>query len=599
MTALIERKNVEESNTWNLAPLYKELNSWKRDFKKSGESVEEILNFRGTLGESPAQLRKAFDCYFTASRELEKLYCHAHLRSDEDTGNSENFGRLQQVLGVYSKFSANASFFNPELLDIEDSRLEEFLSSPELKDYQRVIREMRRYKQHTLSPEEEQLLALGGETFQSAGKIFSQLNNADLSFGELEVDGKTQALTHANFSVFLKHEDRSIRKKAFEQYIGVFDAHRNTIAASLSSSVKKDVYLARAKRFDSALDRSLFADNVPPSVYNTLVDEASKGLAPLHRYYELRKKLLGLKESYIYDTYVPLAEGVQIETEYEEAAELVTASLAPLGEKYTSVLRGGLLEQRWVDRFENKGKRSGAYSSGCYDSLPYILMNFDSRDLRDVYTLTHEAGHSMHSFFSNENQKYQDHGYTIFVAEVASTFNEQLLTHELKKRYADDAEKMAYLINHQIDDIKSTFYRQTMFAEFERIIHDLDEAGEALTVDRFRSEYRALLEKYFGPALSFGELDDLECFRIPHFYSAFYVYKYATGLSAAIALSEAVLNGGEKELSRYLGFLKSGGSKFPLDLLRDAGVDLESAGPIQATVDKFTALVDELETVMS
>ncbi len=597
--SIAPRSETPEAHSWNLQPMYEDRSAWEKDFEVLSNSIQKMSEFQGTLAESAEQLLKAVTCYLDLVRHVEKIYTYAHLKSDEDTADSTHLGDLQRVMKLYSEFAALSSYFTPELLEIDDAVLEGYLADERLKDVRRMLTEIVRYKPHTLSHEEETLLALGSEVFGSAGKIFSQLNNADLDFGTILVNGEEQALSHSTYSVFLKHQDREIRKTAYEQYYQVFDGHKHTIAASLTGSVKKDVYLARVKRFNSAIEGSLFSDNVDVAVYDALIDAVSNGLAPLHTYYELRKKCLGFDSVRLYDTYVPIVEDLEAKHSYDEAAEILCESLAPLGDEYVNTMRAGLTTDRWVDRFENKGKRSGAYSSGCFDSPPYILMNYKDDDLRDVYTLTHEAGHSMHSWYSKNNLNYQDSSYSIFVAEVASTFNEQLLTAHLRKKYADDKKMTAYLINHQIDDIKATFYRQTMFAEFEKIIHEKEESGEPLTIDSYREIYGGLLSKYFGSAVELQDIDNLECLRIPHFYSAFYVYKYATGLAAAIALSEQVLSGDEGAVKRYLNFLKSGCSKHPLELLKDAGVDMTSPQPVEATVTVLGRLVDELEATLA
>lgn len=592
------RSEVPEEHTWNLAPIYPDRSSWEADLAAVAESMNRISEYQGTLGQSAEQLRKAIDCYLDLVRRIEKIYTYAHLKSDEDTADSTALGDLQRTMKAYSEFAALSSYITPELMEIGDQTFETFLGDSVLAPYRRMLRDIVRYKPHTLSHKEEHLLALGSEVLGAPGRIFGQLNDADMRFGSMEVDGEEREITHSTYSLFLKHNNREIREKAYRQYYAAYDSHRHTIAASLTGSVKKDVYYARVKKFGSAREQALFSDNVETAVYDALIDSVSKGLGPLHRYYELRKTKLGLDEAFIFDTYVPIVEDQDVHHTYEEAVELLCESVSPLGEDYVSRMRSGLTSQRWVDRFENKNKRSGAYSSGCYDSQPYILMNFKKDDLRDVYTLTHEAGHSMHSDYSRNAQPYQDHHYTIFVAEVASTFNEQLLTRRLREKYAGDKKMLAYLVNHQIDDIKATFYRQTMFAEFEKITHEAEEAGEPLTIDFFRARYGELLVKYFGPAVAISEIDQLECLRIPHFYSAFYVYKYATGLAAAVALSEQVVNGDVSDRDRYIRFLQGGCSKFPIELLKDAGVDMTSPEPVQTTVRLLDELVSELERVL-
>ncbi len=593
------REEVAEQDTWNLDSLYTREEDWAADYTSLEESLSTFDSFRGTLKESPEAIHSAFAFYLSSLRTLERLYVFAHLRSDADTGNSSALGELQKVQNLYARVSSAASFLTPELLEIEEDTLNAFLESPVLAEYKRMLESFTRYKAHTLSQAEELLLAQGTEVFGTSQKIFSQLNNADLRFDDVTVGEEKKPLTHSTYITFLKDENRDIRKQAYSNYYASFEAHKNCIAATYASALKKDAYLSSVKKFPSAIARSLFADDVPLEVYTNLIGTVEKNVGALHGYYDLRKKQLNLDPLKMYDTYVPLVDSIELKHSYQEAVDLISESLAPLGDEYVGILTKGLTENRWVDKYENVGKRSGAYSSGCYDSAPYILMNYKEDSLNDVFTLTHEAGHSMHSYFSNKAQNYQDHGYTIFVAEVASTFNELLLSAHLRSVYKDDPKVLAYLINQQIDDIKATFFRQTMFAEFEYKTHEMAEANQALTVDSFTELYGGLLEKYFGSSVAIEDTDALECFRIPHFYSAFYVYKYATGLAAAIALSERVLSGEKDSVQRYLQFLQSGCSLYPLELLNAAGVDLRSEAPLEAACSLFERLVTELDETLS
>ncbi len=593
--SLPERKAVPEAHQWDLTSLYASASEWTEEFAHFENAAHEVSAFRSTLKESAQKTGEAFRCCLELSRVAERLYTYAHLLSDSDTSDPEHQACLEKATNVYTRFATLSSFLVPELLSLDEETLARYLRAPELSALRRMLADIMRYKPHTLSAEEERLIASATEIFGASGRIFSQLSNADLAFPEIEVDGEKKSLSHASFVLFLKNHDRSVRERAFNEYYRVYDQHRNTIAAALAGSVKKDVFLAQTRRYDSALTQALFADNIAPAVYDNLLAAVSRNLEPLHRYYELRRKRLGLNKLRIYDTYVPLVPEVSIRHTYEEAVLLAAEALQPLGPEYVDVLVQGLTHQRWVDRYENKGKRSGAYSSGCFDSYPYILLNYKEDDIGSVFTLLHEAGHSMHSWYSQRSQKFQDYRYSIFVAEVASTFNEQLLMRRLKEKYAGDRKMLAFLVNEQLDDIKATFYRQVMFAEFEKIIHDLAENNKPLTVAVFREVYRELLYKYFGPAVELGEWDDLECLRIPHFYSAFYVYKYATGLAAAISLAAQVMSGDTEPRRRYLDFLKAGASKYPAELLADAGVRITEPAPIEAAVTLFGSLVDELE----
>jgi oligoendopeptidase F len=435
------------------------------------------------------------------------------------------------------------------------------------------------------------------EMAQAAGKAFRQLTDADLKFGNVKDEhGNLVELSQATLAQFLYSPKRSVRSKASHQFYEQFAGHENTLAATLSGSIQKDIYYARARGHESARAKSLFADNMPASVYDSLITSVQNRLPALYRYYELRRRRMKLKEIHQYDTYVPILTELDTKRTWKQAVDVILKSLTPLGSEYCGALEKGL-RGRWCDRYPNKGKRSGAFSSGSFDGDPYILMNYKPEVLDDVFTLTHEAGHSMHSYYSAKSQPYQYYSYTIFVAEVASTFNEQLLSHYLLENAKSDKER-AYLINRDIDAIRGTIIRQTMFAEFEKITHEMAEAGEPLTLAAFKSVYRNLLELYFGPDFTLDDEMSIECLRIPHFYRAFYVYKYATGLSAAIALSQRVLDGGKPELNDYLGFLKGGCSKFPLDLLRSAGVDMEKPEPVDTALAHFESLVDQLDELL-
>ena len=433
----------------------------------------------------------------------------------------------------------------------------------------------------------------------SASRIFSQLPDADLKFGTVRDETGTEVeLTQGSFRVFLESRKRSVREEAFTKFYAELDDHKNTLATSLSASVLQDVYVSRARNYPSALQAALFADNVPVNVYTNLIKTVRANIETVYRYLALRKRVLKLKQLRHFDTYCPLVDLPKVQISYEKAAQLVCDAVSPLGDEYTATLRNGLINARWVDRYENKGKRSGAFSAGGFSGPPYILMNYKPQMLDSMFTLAHEAGHSMHTYYSARNQPFQYYNYTIFVAEVASTFNEQLLSKYMQDR-AKDEKARAQLICREIDEIRGTIVRQTMFAEYEMVVHEIAERREPLTLERLRKEYRSLLEAYFGPNFTIDQALELEGMRIPHFYRAFYVYKYATGLSAAIALSQAVLNGGTMERDRYLSFLKSGCSKYPLDLLRDAGVDLSKPAPVESAMKRFGSLVEELEHLLA
>jgi oligoendopeptidase F len=493
--------------------------------------------------------------------------------------------------------SEAASFVGPEIQAIDDARFAQFMQDPALHEWHVKLHKIRRMKPHVLSEKEERLLALGDAALDGYDETFSQLTNVDMKFGLLADErGQERPLTQSSFSSFLVKRDHDLRRRAFHQFYEEFQDHQYTLAASLAYSVKADVFRARARNFPSALEASLFRDDIPVAVYDGLISAVRSHLKPLFHYYDLRRRVLGLKELHPYDTYVPLVPEIETKVSFDEAVEHVLAALQPLGSDYVDSLGWGL-RGRWCDRYENRGKRSGAFSSGSYGAPPYILMNYKSDVFSDVYTLAHEAGHSMHTLLAQQTQTFQDHHYPIFLAEVASTFNEELLTHHLLKQ-TTDRKMRAYLINRQIDDIRGTLYRQTMFAEFEKIIHAIEERGDALTLDVFKGEYRKLLEAYFAENFVIDPPLELECLRIPHFYAAFYVYKYATGISAAVALSQRVLADEAGSVAAYLGFLKSGGAKFPLETLKKAGVDMTTSMPVEKTLQLFAQRLTELETLL-
>lgn len=595
--SLPARSKVKTGDTWDLTQLVKSDGAWQKSFKKLEKDIAGYEKFRGKLGNGPKVVRDCFDFNVEFDKVAEVLGSYAFLKQSEDVTNSTYQGMVQQFTYVITKAGEIASFIAPELQSLPKKRLDSYIKSATLKPYRIQLEKLARNKKHTLSQKEERLLAMQGEVAGTANKAFSQLTDADFRFGSVKNEkGELIELSQGSIPVFLRSPKRAVRKKALDQFYGVFEDHQNTLASVLSSSVKQDVYYAKVRNHETARGAALFGDNVPLSVYDNLIDSIHDRLDVVHHYYGLRKKVLKVKELQPYDLYATLVKESPTKIPYAKAVEYVVEAVKPLGAEYTNALKKGL-NGRWVDRYENQGKRSGAFSAGGFSGPPYILMNYQEEVLDSTFTLAHEAGHSMHTYYSARNQPYQTYDYTIFVAEVASTFNEQLLGKYLINKAKTKAQK-AVLINKEIDEIRGTIIRQTMFAEYEKIIHAIAEAGEPLTLERLRAEYRSLIETYFGSEFTIPEYMELEGMRIPHFYRAFYVYKYATGLSAAIALSRGVLNGGSKERTKYLNFLKSGGSKYPLDLLRDAGVDMEKPAPVNAAMDRFEELVSELEDVL-
>lgn len=591
------RTEIPESDKWDLAPLYTSDEGWEADFAKLQKSYEEVEKFKGTLGTSASGLAICLEFEKKIDLLADQLNQYAALSVCGDSSNGEALSREARLESLMVRVGEAFSFISPEIQEIPDEKFTQFLADPALADWSIPLRKLRRRKKHTLSAAEERLLALGSSAVRGHSETFSQLTNVDMLFGTLkDGEGNERELTQSSFSSFLQQRNPAIRKAAFHQFYKEFSEHRFTLASSLANSMRADVFYARARNYPSAREAALFADDVPTTIYDNLISTVRGNLDALFRYFELRRRVLKLEEIHHYDTYVTMVENVKTNISWDEAVDRVMASLTPLGSEYTESLAHGLRGGRWCDRYENKGKRSGAFSYGTYTSPPYIMMNYKADVFSDVYTLTHEAGHSMHTWYARGAQLYQNYGYPIFLAEVASTFNEVLLTEHLLKT-TDDRSMKAFILNRQIDDIRGTLYRQTMFAEFEREAHAAEEAGEALTLENFKRIYRKLLKDYFGPAFAIDEELELECLRIPHFYNAFYVYKYATGLSAAVALATQVLETGDA--TRYLGFLKSGGSRFPVETLREAGVDMSTPAPVQATLDLFSRRVAELEALLA
>ncbi len=590
------RQEIPESDRWDLAHIYPDDTAWETEFAALQQRYPQITQFRGRLAESPDTLLAALEFEKSIDQPLERLGTYASLRVSENASDPVFLEREARLQNLHTDIVEKCSFLSPELMAVPDAEFAALTAAPALAPWHRVLERLRRFQPHTLNENEERLLAMSSQPLAGHEDTFSQLTNVDLKFGLItDSAGRQVELSQSSFSSFLVKPDHDLRRRAFHQFYEEFTDHKFTLASTLASSVRTDVFHAKARRYPSALDAALFRHNIPTDVYTNLVSTVRANLAPLHRYYELRRRALGLEEIHHYDTYVPLVAQITTHLTFDEAIDRTIAATTPLGDEYTRELATGL-RGRWCDRYESKGKRSGAFSSGCYGCPPYILMNYKPDVFADMFTLAHEAGHSMHTWYAQRHQTFQDHHYPIFLAEVASTFNEELLTHHLLAQ-TDDPSMKAYLLNRQIDDLRGTIYRQTMFAEFEKIIHERQEAGEALTLDTLTTIYHELLVTYFGPNFTLDPQLDLECLRIPHFYSAFYVYQYATGMSAAIALSRQVLETGDP--SRYLAFLQSGGKKYPIDTLKLAGVDMTSPAPVEAALQLFAQRVDELAQLLN
>ena len=591
------RVEIPEKDKWDLRHLFVDVSKWQEDFTWVQQTYPRLQQWKGKAGESAKSLADCLESEKALEMKIERLYHFASLQLAEDSANPDYLARVGQVQNLLTRIGEAAAFVIPEIQAIDDEKFAEFMADPTLTEWRVKLHKIRRMKPHVLSEPEERLLALGSAALDGYDDTFSQLTDVDMKFGLLtDATGRERPLTQSSFSSFLVKRDDELRKRAFHQFYAEFQDHQYTLATSLAYSVKADVFRARARNYSSALAAALFPDDVPVAVYDSLIKSVRSHLDPLFRYFELRRRVLGLDELHHYDTYVPLVLEIETHISFDDAVETVLAALAPLGKEYVDLLTEGL-RGRWCDRYETKSKRSGAFSSGSYGAPPYILMNYKEDVFADIYTLAHEAGHSMHTRLSQKSQRFQDYDYPIFLAEVASTFNEELLTHHLLKQ-TSDPKMRAYIINRQIDDIRGTLFRQTMFAEFEKIIHALEESGDALTLDVFKSEYHKLLAAYFAQNFVLDPQLDFECLCIPHFYNAFYVFKYATGISAAVALSERVLAGESGSVDAYLNFLSSGGSKFPLETLKAAGVDMTTPAPVESTLRLFERRLGELESLL-
>ena len=594
-TKIPNRSEVPESDKWNLSSIYKSNDEWEAALKELPALTEKVVSFKGKLSSSSKTLLEALKALEAAELKMETVYHYASLQHEADEDDSLATDRDGRAMMAYTEMQSALSFMDPELLAIPEETLRTWISEPEYKDYKKYVEKLLHFNKYTLSEKEERILSLQMQPGQTPSNAFSVLENVDLNkqFGTVNVKGEEKPLTQTTFTTLLKNQDRKVRETAYKQFYKKFEDFQNVISALYAGSVNQDVFSMRARGYDSSLHHALYGNKVPLSVYHNLIDCVHKNLGTLHEYYSLRKKILGVSELRHYDVYVPLVKSVAMHHTYEESVEICRNALAPLGKEYTDRLCNGLLNG-WADRYENVGKRSGAFSSGAYIGDPYILLNYDADDIRDVFTMAHEGGHSMHSWYSVHNNPFLSYDYTIFEAEVASTFNEELVFEYLLKNAKTEDEKK-YLLAMRADDILATLHRQTMFAEFELKTHEFVENGTPLTAELLRKNYRELLELYFGPEMHFEENSDMEGLRIPHFYTAFYVYKYATGISAALALAKRVTTGGEKERNDYFEFLKSGGSRYPIESLRVAGVDMESTEPVQAACDTFKEIVEQLK----
>ena len=589
----MERSAVENKFKWTIDEMYPNEGAIEKDIHKVKELIDEVKKYKGTLADSEENLYKALNISEQASRILQNLYVYTHMKSHEDTRINKNQGNATKTDMLSTEISMATSYMVPEIIAMDSKTLEDYLKNEKLSHYKKHVDEILRLKPHTLNEREEELLAAVSDLSGVPENIYDMLSFADLQFPEIENEkGEKVKVTHENFSLFLKNKDQRVRKDAFDAMYSVYGQYKNTFASTLYGGIKSEIFYAKTRKYESALQGSLFQDDVSVEVYDNLIAAVHENLDTLNKYTGLKKKFLGLDKINMYDLYVPLTENFDMKIPYEKAQEIILEALKPLGEEYLENVKKAFGEG-WVDVYGNDGKQGGAYSWGSYDSKSYILLSYKD-DLNSLFTLIHEMGHSMHSYYSKNNQPYLYSGYKIFVAEVASTLNELLLINYLLKN-AKSKEEKVYLLNYYLEQFRTTVYRQTMFAEFEKICHGKVEGGEPLTSEEFTNIYYDLNKKYYGESCEVNEQIGLEWARIPHFFSNFYVYKYATGFSAASALSKQILEEGENAVQRYKEFLKSGGSDFPLNQLRKAGVDMEKKESVDKALHVFKDLVDELE----
>jgi oligoendopeptidase F len=594
---LPKRNELSEDKTWRLEDIFETDELWEKELKRLQEDIKQFDQYQGKLGESASTLYELLSLQDELSERLGKLYTYAHMRYDQDTTNSFYQGLNAQAETLLTVASSEMSFITPEILEMDEKKIESFLQEKEeLQLYKKTLDEITRQRPHVLSKTEEALLAEASEPMSASSQTFGMLNNADLTFPAIKNEkGEEVDLTHGRYLGFLESDDRRVREDAFKAMYDTYGKFINTFTSTLNGNIKKDNFYAKVRNYESARQSALDNNNIPEKVYDNLVEAVNEKLPLLHKYTRLRKQVLELDELHMYDLFTPLVKDADMKIPYEKAQQYVAESLAPLGDEYVNIIKEGY-ENRWIDVEENKGKRSGAYSSGAYGTNPYILLNWQD-NVNDMFTLAHELGHSVHSYYSRKHQPFRYGNYSIFVAEVASTTNEALLNDYMLKSLDDEKQKL-YILNHFLEGFRGTVFRQTMFAEFEHDIHVRAQNGEALTADKLTEIYYDLNKKYFGDDVVSDEEIGLEWARIPHFYFNYYVYQYATGYSAATALASQILEGKEGAVGRYLEFLKAGNSEYPIEVLKKAGVDMTSKQPILDALDVFGQKLDEMEKLL-
>lgn len=593
---LKSRDEIKKEDKWKIEKIYSSNNEWENDFEKLKKDAPKIVEYRGKLND-PKVILEYLKETEKNSRLAEKLYVYAHLKSDEDTTNNENQARMSKIDSYMAEFSSYSAYFVPEILSLGEDYINEAIKKiHELKKYEFIFKDILKEKDHVLTQEMEELMAQVSDCLSAPSSIQSMLSNADMTFPKIkDENGNLVELTEGNYSSFIKSKNREVRKEAFKTLFNEYGKLKNTFATTLSSSIKNFYFDARVRKYNSCLEASLKPNNIPTEVYKEALNTIDKNLKSLHRYVSLKKKMLGLEKMHMYDLYVPVIEIEKDHIEFDEGVKLALEGLKPLGDEYLDIFKEGI-NSGWIDKYQNKGKKGGAYSWGCYDTMPYVLLNYNY-ELNDVSTLVHEMGHSIHSYYSRKTQPYFYAGYTLFCAEVASTTNEALLIHYLIDKETDKKRKL-YLINQELEQIRTTVFRQLMFAEFELYTHESIENGNPLTASEYSKKWHELNVKYFGDDMIVDEDIDMEWARIPHFYSDFYVYQYATGYAAASAFANSILNKEENAVEKYKLFLKSGGSDYPINILKNSGVDMTTPKPLEATINRFNELLDMLEETL-
>ncbi|GAB6167751.1 oligoendopeptidase F [Clostridium carnis] len=590
---LKKREEIEERYKWKVNKIFSSDEEWEKAFQDLKEEAPKLKEFEGKL-EDKDNIIEYLKRYVSIGIKAETIYVYAHLKCDEDTSNTKYQSMMNKIDAYMAEFATYTAYFVPEVLAFDDGYIDKIIdSNKELKMYRFMFQDILKEKPHILSKNEEELLAGVSDCLQAPEAIHNMLANADMKFGDInDEDGKKVELTEGNYSSFIKSKDRKVREEAFKALYKEYESLKNTFATTLSSSIKNFNFGAKIRKYDSALESSLKPNDIPVEVYKNSIKIINENLSLLHRYIELKKKMLGVEEMHMYDLYVPVIEIPKEHIDFEDAVKITLEGLRPLGEEYLNIFTNGI-KDGWVDIYQNKGKRGGAYSWGGYSTMPYVLLNYNY-ELNDVSTLAHEMGHSIHSYYSRKEQPYIYAGYTLFCAEVASTTNEALLIHYLINK-ENDKKKKLYLINQELEQIRTTVFRQLMFAEFELYTHETLESGIPLTSEDYSSAWHDLNMKYFGSHMIVDREIDIEWARIPHFYSDFYVYQYATGYAAASAFAKSILNGEKDATEKYIGFLKSGGSDYPIEILKKAGVDMTTSKPLEATMERFKQLLDMLE----